>query len=210
MTANPKAFGRFFSAPNGPNLGNISKENGNTNVVPRTVEDFRINIEPAPPRKRSFFHQMSSVAEQEIDGSEEGAQLMSDILQDPRFMRITSVLEDESDNKDIVISSEAPPKTMVETCLTFHRDLKPGSQWFRWNLLFNLLLWLIVPFPLWMPFVSNRVAYYMIPSIQGVFILMWTSEYALSPIVFRLLFRLFSYCYISFEKYLYCIHKSLS
>jgi hypothetical protein len=54
---------------------------------------------------------------------------------------------------------------LVETGLTLQRDMKSGSQRFRWNLLFNLLLWLIVPLPFWIPFVSNNLAYYLIPSV---------------------------------------------
>ncbi|CAF1157110.1 unnamed protein product [Rotaria sp. Silwood1] len=51
--------------------------------------------------------------------------------------------------------------------------MKSGSQRLRWNLVFNLLLWLVIPLPLWVPFVSNQVALYLLPSIQGVFVFMW-------------------------------------
>ncbi|CAF4076685.1 unnamed protein product [Rotaria sp. Silwood2] len=52
--------------------------------------------------------------------------------------------------------------------------MKTGSQRFRWNLLFNFLVWLIMPLPLWIHFVSNNLAYYLLPCIQGVFVFMWT------------------------------------
>lgn len=65
---------------------------------------------------------------------------------------------------------------MIETGLAGHREMKEGSQRFRWNLLFNLLVWLIVPLPFWIPFISNRLAYYLLPSIQGVFVLMWLGK----------------------------------
>ena len=54
-----------------------------------------------------------------------------------------------------------------------HKPMKTGTQRFRWNLLFNVLVWLIVPLPLWMPYIDNDVALYLIPSLQTVFVLMW-------------------------------------
>ena len=53
------------------------------------------------------------------------------------------------------------------------KPIKTGRQRFRWNLMFNLLVWLIVPMPLWLPFVSQTVAIYLIPSVQAVLVLMW-------------------------------------
>ena len=66
--------------------------------------------------------------------------------------------------------------TMIETDLVAHREMKEGSQRFRWNLLFNLLVWLVVPLPFWIPFISNRLAYCLLPSIQGVFVSMWLGK----------------------------------
>lgn len=54
-----------------------------------------------------------------------------------------------------------------------HREIKSGRQRIRWNLLFNVLVWLICPLPLWLPFVSNRLAIYFLPSVQSVFTLIW-------------------------------------
>lgn len=54
-----------------------------------------------------------------------------------------------------------------------HRVIKTGRQRFRWNLLFNLLVWTICPLPIWLPFVSNQVALYLLPSIQALFVLIW-------------------------------------
>jgi hypothetical protein len=181
MQENPKRVGRFFSAPQGHNQSYVSEDSDNMKPVPRPSVHFQPGIKDDHTPKKNFLRRISSVAEEKIDDSEEDAQRVSEALQDFRSTRITSIFEDESNNKDIVISSIAPA-TLVDTDLTFHRDLKPGRQWFRWNLLFNLLLWLVVPLPFWIPFVSNTVAYYMIPSIQGVFVAMWTSECALSLI----------------------------
>ncbi len=54
-----------------------------------------------------------------------------------------------------------------------HRPMKMGKQRLRWNLLFNVLVWVIVPLPLWAPFVDSTVAMYLIPAVQAVFTLMW-------------------------------------
>lgn len=55
-----------------------------------------------------------------------------------------------------------------------HREIKPDRQRFRWNLIFNLLIWIIYPLPIWLPFVSNQIAIYVLPSIQAVFVLIWS------------------------------------
>ena len=54
-----------------------------------------------------------------------------------------------------------------------HREIKSGRQRFRWNLIFNVLVWIICPLPLWLPFVSNQVAIYLLPGIQSIFVLIW-------------------------------------
>jgi hypothetical protein len=54
-----------------------------------------------------------------------------------------------------------------------HREIKNGRQRCRWNLIFNLLVWIICPLPLWLPFVSNQLAIYLLPSIQSSFVLIW-------------------------------------
>jgi hypothetical protein len=208
MQANSKTFDRSVSEPVGQTQSNVNQENGNMKRVPRPNDHVQLRIKHDHLPKKNFARQISLLAEEKIDELEEDAQRVSDTLQDSNFMRITSICEDEPIKNDIVISSIAPP-AIIETHLPSHRDIKAGSQWFRWNLLFNLLVWLIVPLPFWIPFVSNRVAYYMIPSIQGVFVSMWTSECALPPF-FRLLSPSFSYCYIGFQKCLYCVSKSLS
>ncbi|CAF1663763.1 unnamed protein product, partial [Didymodactylos carnosus] len=130
------------------------------------------SIEHAHQHTKNRFRQLTSHAEAETDNLEKEAQHVSEIL------KRSKQKEDQADinNSDIVVASSISPHTLVETGLTSHRGMKSGSQRFRWNLLFNLLLWLIVPLPFWIPFVSNRLAYYLLPSIQGVFVLMWTSK----------------------------------
>jgi hypothetical protein len=54
-----------------------------------------------------------------------------------------------------------------------HREVKTGRQRFRWNLVFNILVWIICPLPLWLPFVSNQIAIYLLLSLQGIFVLIW-------------------------------------
>ena len=53
------------------------------------------------------------------------------------------------------------------------KPMKAGKQRFRWNLLFNVLVWVVVPLPLWVPYIDNTVAVYLIPCLQAVFVLMW-------------------------------------
>ena len=52
-------------------------------------------------------------------------------------------------------------------------DQKAGRQLFRWNLIFNVILWIIIPVPLWLPFVSQEISFYLLPIIQGAFSLLW-------------------------------------
>ena len=50
---------------------------------------------------------------------------------------------------------------------------KTGRQIFRWNLIFNLILWIVIPLPIWLPFVSQEISFYVLPSIQGAFSVFW-------------------------------------
>ncbi|CAF2349211.1 unnamed protein product [Rotaria sp. Silwood2] len=52
-------------------------------------------------------------------------------------------------------------------------NIKNGRQRVRWNLIFNVLVWIICPLPLWLPFLSNQVAIFLLPSIQLVFVFIW-------------------------------------
>ncbi|CAF1665474.1 unnamed protein product [Rotaria magnacalcarata] len=92
-------------------------------------------------------------------------------------MKSNATIEQERQNYGYITDEKetaTATHAFIETGLSSHRSMKSGSQRFRWNLAFNLLVWLIVPLPLWIPFVSNRVAYYLLASIQGVFVFMWT------------------------------------
>ena len=62
------------------------------------------------------------------------------------------------------------------------KPMKAGKQRFRWNLLFNVLVWVVVPLPLWVPYIDNTVAVYLIPSLQAVFVLMWVIMVGLATI----------------------------
>ena len=133
----------------------------------------RFFSESAIPAKKSFLRQLSNHAEQKIDRSEQEAHKVGELLEKPIFTRVTSLQED---GVDVIIDSPLAPHTIIETGLTAHREMKAGSQRFRWNLLFNLLVWLIVPLPLWIPFVSNQLAFVLLPSIQGLFVFMWLGK----------------------------------
>jgi hypothetical protein len=176
MTSNPKKLVRFFSDQGQQNYSYINEENETKKKSLSSIKQHfqEPPIEPVQQPKKNFFRQLSSKAEQKIDVLEAEAQQVSEVLQSPTFTRVLSIQEDQTD--DIIVTSHIPPHTLVETGLSCHRDMKSGSQRFRWNLLFNLLLWLIVPLPFWIPFVSNTLAFYLLPSIQGVFVFMWTSN----------------------------------
>ncbi|CAF3520095.1 unnamed protein product [Rotaria sp. Silwood1] len=124
--------------------------------------------------QKNFLRQISAEIERKIDRLEQQTQIVGGILQWPKFTRFSSSDRNEKINqdKDNIIET-SPPHTIIETGIT-HHEMKGGSQRLRWNLLFNLLVWLVVPFPFWIPFISNKVALYMLPSIQGVFVFMWT------------------------------------
>jgi hypothetical protein len=170
MATHPRKFMRFLSEQYHNNYGYTNGEN-----------DKFDNIQIASKTNRAFYRQLSPKTEQKIDQIKIDLQHLCDIFEKPKFTPISSLqdeeLSDESvDNTNSIISPSSSSHTTIETGLTCHRDMKTGSQRFRWNLLFNLLLWLIVPLPFWIPFVSNKVAYYLVPSIQAVFVTMWMSK----------------------------------
>ena len=52
-------------------------------------------------------------------------------------------------------------------------ELKEGNNRFRWNLVFNVLMWTIIPLPLWLPFVNRQMAINSLPLIQITMMLCW-------------------------------------
>ncbi len=55
-------------------------------------------------------------------------------------------------------------------------QLKTGRQRLRWNLIFNLILFGLVPLPFWLPFcfdVSSEYPYWALLGVQGLFTLFW-------------------------------------
>jgi hypothetical protein len=78
------------------------------------------------------------------------------------------------------VPTSAPPTSAYVSIVipeilpaTVHRPMKTGRQRVRWNLIFNILVWIICPLPIWLPFLSNTVAIYLLPSIQGIFAFIW-------------------------------------
>jgi len=65
----------------------------------------------------------------------------------------------------IPISEPTPP--------IIHHEKKNRRQRFCWNLIFNVLVWIICPLPLSLPFLSNKLAIYLLPSIQFIFVFIW-------------------------------------
>lgn len=130
-------------------------------------------------RRMNFLRQLSSNAEEKIDRLENQAQDVAAILQKPIFHTVISLQEEAKDleQNDAIIQPVHSAHTIIETRLTTHREMKTGKQRFRWNLLFNLLLWILVPLPFWIPFISNSLAFYFLPSIQALFVFMWISKF---------------------------------
>ncbi|CAF4572351.1 unnamed protein product [Rotaria sp. Silwood1] len=133
-------------------------------------------VENLSTRGKNFIRQISVQAEKKIDRLEQEGQFVNEILRTPIFPRLRSVDKNTDINHHTnIIIEPVSQHTIIETGIK-HVEMKSGSQRIRWNLLFNLLLWLVVPLPCWIPFVSNQVALYIIPSIQGVIVFMWTKN----------------------------------
>jgi hypothetical protein len=104
---------------------------------------------------------------------------------------------------------EPPPTTHVVLPIleskvsVVHREIKSGRQRFRWNLVFNILVWIICPLPLWLPFLSNKVAIYLLPSIQCVFVFIWFIISLLAARNALILFRLVIMFFLSFLFFLF-------
>ena len=166
MTSNPKILGRFFSEQGHQNYGYISTENEIKKIYPSSLKHYL--------RTPIGYRPFTSQIDDKINIFGKIIQYDNDILKEPTLTRIISKEVDQIN--DVVVPSSISPHVVVERDLNDDRNVKIGSQRFRWNLLFNILVWLIVPLPLWIPFVSNSLAYYSLPCIQGVFVLMWISK----------------------------------
>ncbi|XP_050407568.1 uncharacterized protein LOC126822626 [Patella vulgata] len=90
-------------------------------------------------------------------------------FQAPIFTTKSTLYESQQENTE-----KYPPASNGSNKVPLtHKPIKPGRQILRWNLLFNLLVWVMVSLPIWVPFVSKTVAIYLLPSVQSVFVLMW-------------------------------------
>ena len=86
----------------------------------------------------------------------------------------------EEDQKEVKYESITTP-AINETTITMpelhpvstHPPIKTGRQRLRWNLVFNLLVWILCPLPLWLPFVANEFAIHFLAAIQCTFVLIW-------------------------------------
>ena len=123
------------------------------------------------------------------------ARQLSDTLSNGYFNSIFTI-EDERNEQSLAAASHGDntnnklKKILPNPSPNYiHKPIKTGKQRFRWNLMFNLLVWLIVPMPLWMPFVSQTVACYLIPSVQALFVLMWVIVVILASKNMLILYR---------------------
>ena len=62
--------------------------------------------------------------------------------------------------------------------------LKTGNKLLRWNLAFSILLLMIIPLPLWLPFVSLELSTSLLPMIQIIFMASWLTVTSLSWITY--------------------------
>ena len=171
MSSNAKRLVRFFSEQTYNNHGYLDD---NLKTTPTSIE-----LSHSITARKNFLTQISVLAEEKIDQSEQEAKQISEVLKQPIFTRVFSVQEDEPDitKSNVLIETIISDENRTASGLPTHRSIKPGTQRFRWNILFNILVWLVVPLPFWIPFVSNQIAIYLLPTIQGVFVLMWISTY---------------------------------
>ena len=61
-----------------------------------------------------------------------------------------------------------------------NKDQKEGNKRLRWNLVFNLLLWTVIPLPIWLPFVTPSMALNILILIQITFMMCWLVVSALA------------------------------
>lgn len=91
---------------------------------------------------------------------------------------IVAATKIQLENENVYFNQSSPgiiENTSIEK--GFYKKSKSSSQRWRWNLIFNLLVWIIVPLPFWVPYITYKVASYMLVSIQAVFVFMWMSTY---------------------------------
>ncbi|CAF1176713.1 unnamed protein product [Rotaria sp. Silwood1] len=170
MSSNPKILGRFFSEQGRQNYAYITEENETQLIIPSSRQQyFRTAIRHDQQSKKKFPRQLASQGEHKLNNLENKAQHNNDLLETSTITRAILVPENQKNN--VVVVSDIPQYTIVETDQSSHRNMKTGSQRFRWNLLFNFLVWLIVPLPFWIPFVFNNLTYYLLPCIQVIAIL---------------------------------------
>ncbi|CAF0957759.1 unnamed protein product [Adineta steineri] len=152
MANNPRKLIRYLSEQY-QNYGYIDEQ---SNEMKQSIKStFKIPM-------KNFLRQISGEVKEKIDRLEQGTQIVNKVLQQPTFTSLISTDKDRETNQH----------TIIETGIT-HRETKSGSQRLRWNLLFNLLLWIVIPLPFWIPFISNQVALYLLPSMHAIFVLMW-------------------------------------
>ena len=156
MNDNPKKLIRFFS-----------EQYQNYKCMPDDGSKI-VSKAPIPVLKilqKDFLRQISKEA-RKTNSLEKETPVIVDLSQQPTFLPIP-LIDEEEENIN--------PHTTIDIENT-HSKKETTSQRLRWNLLFNILLWIVVPFPLWIPFVSNTVAIYALPSIQALFVSMWIGK----------------------------------
>ncbi len=95
------------------------------------------------------------------------------VVYSKRTAKLMNSVELTADGKTAGLA-EPVPKNLKEAEQDVEQGrtqkVKTGRQRFRWNLLFNLLLWALLPLPIWLPFVDDaydmELSKYVVPGIQ--------------------------------------------
>ena len=147
---------RFFSEQGYRNRGYLDQEDDESEFQATAIQEYRSTVGNDRQQKPDLFRQTSQ-------REHESKNLA---LSDTK-----SILNDQTNQP--VIASLDQQHMVVDMGMVPSPEKKQSSQRLRWNLVFNLLVWIIVPLPIWIPYVSNKLAYFLLPSIQGVFVFMW-------------------------------------
>lgn len=81
---------------------------------------------------------------------------------------------------------------------------KRANSKFRWNLLFIALFWIILPVPIWLPFIYPYTSALLLTSVQCIFLLIWSLVSAKAVHTF---YKLLSYK-VTNTKTVNCVHQT--
>lgn len=100
------------------------------------------------------------------------------IVYSKRTAKLMNSVELTSDGKTAGLPEYSNLKRAGDVESGMVNKMKTGRQRFRWNLIFNVLLWILLPLPLWLPYLTqhlevNFISFWVLPIIQGCFMFFW-------------------------------------